>query len=82
MDQIVKKNSAKRTVCIMVKGQIMKAVNVAKVQMIQVMKQRLKLKVKTIGKIVKTVGQMMKKRTFMKTKMYQAVMKTLLALQK
>ena len=55
----------------MVKGQILKAVNITKVQIIQVMKHRLKLKINTIGKIVKIVGQIMKNRTFMKTKMYQ-----------
>ena len=44
-------------------------------QKVQTMIQRLSLK-------IKTVGPMMKKRTIMEMKMYQAMMKTLLALQK
>ena len=82
MDQTLKKNSTKRTVCIMVKGQILKAVNITKVQIIQVMKHRLKLKIKTIGKIAKIVGQIMKKKTFMKKKLYQAMIKAPLTLQR
>jgi len=59
MNQTVKKNSTKRIVYIMVKGKIMKTriVNIEKMQMIQVMKQRLKLKVKTTGKTKKIVGR-------------------------
>ena len=52
MNQIVKKKLAKKTVYMMVKGQIMKTriVSIEKMKMIQVMKQRLRLKVKNIGK--------------------------------
>ena len=68
MDQTVKKNSDKRTVCIMVKGKILKAVNIEKVQMIQVMKQRLKSKVKTIGKTEKTLGREVRKTHLLRNK--------------
>ena len=63
MNQTLKKNSAKRIVYIMVKGKIMKTriMNIEKMQMIQVMKQRLKLKVKTTGKTEKTVGREVRK---------------------
>jgi len=44
--------------------------------------QRVQTMIQRLSFTVKTVGQRMKKRTFMKIKMYQAVMKTLLALQK
>lgn len=44
--------------------------------------QRVKTVTQRLSLTVKTVGQRMKKRTFMKMKMFQAVIKTLLALQK
>lgn len=77
MNQTVKKKSDKRIVYMIVKGKILKTrtVSIAKMKMMQVMKQRLRFRVKTIGKTEKTMGREVKKTHIMRKKVTIKVQK-------